>query len=219
MQSDHFLAQLWREYGYADSRYLTKDATVFCIEATTAVSRGARYEETNRGLCDCPVSLANHTWLTVGFVGPAFVCSGRFYSQESCFPASSPDDHLHGPALRRRHLPWHGYLRLTYLQPFGLAPGAVLLLVLLSLYERILGSYTCEWVKCIINRTNRMMDMGLCWLWTSSDIPKFSCDGWGCKNCAEGDEESFCQWQYQEESLNQLYVPCSCGWLRLLSHS
>jgi cholestenol Delta-isomerase len=34
---NHFFAQLWKEYSYSDSRYLTQDPFVFCMETITAV--------------------------------------------------------------------------------------------------------------------------------------------------------------------------------------
>lgn len=33
-----FFGQLWKEYALSDSRYLTGDIFVFCVEAMTAVS-------------------------------------------------------------------------------------------------------------------------------------------------------------------------------------
>lgn len=36
----HILGQLWKEYSLSDSRYLTRDAFVFCMETVTAVFWG-----------------------------------------------------------------------------------------------------------------------------------------------------------------------------------
>jgi hypothetical protein len=33
-----FFGQLWKEYALSDSRYLTQNVFVFCVEAMTAVS-------------------------------------------------------------------------------------------------------------------------------------------------------------------------------------
>jgi cholestenol delta-isomerase len=33
-----FFGQLWKEYGLSDSRYMTQDMFVFCVEAMTAVN-------------------------------------------------------------------------------------------------------------------------------------------------------------------------------------
>jgi cholestenol delta-isomerase len=33
----HLFAQLWKEYAYSDSRYLTQDPFVLCMETITAV--------------------------------------------------------------------------------------------------------------------------------------------------------------------------------------
>lgn len=37
--SQTFFGQLWKEYSMADSRYLTSDPFVLCMETTTAVGR------------------------------------------------------------------------------------------------------------------------------------------------------------------------------------
>lgn len=34
---DSFFGELWKEYALSDSRYLTQDAFVLCMETTTAV--------------------------------------------------------------------------------------------------------------------------------------------------------------------------------------
>lgn len=36
--SRHLFGQLWKEYSLSDSRYLTKDPFVLCMESITAVS-------------------------------------------------------------------------------------------------------------------------------------------------------------------------------------
>ncbi|KAI9817720.1 MAG: hypothetical protein M1826_001476 [Phylliscum demangeonii] len=38
--ADHLLGQMWKEYAHADSRYLTSDSAVLCIEAITAACWG-----------------------------------------------------------------------------------------------------------------------------------------------------------------------------------
>lgn len=83
-----FFGQLWKEYALSDSRYMTSDTLVLCMETITVVSRSIHR-----------LRYTLLTW-TKASLGPAMLWSRLL---DSCQPLSAPsiaDNHLHGSSLR-----------------------------------------------------------------------------------------------------------------------
>jgi len=86
---NHILAQLWKEYSLADSRYLANDSNIFCLEVIAVFCLG-------------PVALIT-AWLTAchdprRHVLQAIVCTGHlygviFYYSTSLLTMSTGDSH------------------------------------------------------------------------------------------------------------------------------
>lgn len=100
-----FFAQAWKEYAYADSRYLTSDPFVLCMETVTAVryraqipSRIAYHEANTKQVLWGPISfvvafciLANHP---LRYPLQALVSIGQIYG-DVLYYATSMFDHYH----------------------------------------------------------------------------------------------------------------------------
>ena len=116
------IGQLWKEYALSDSRYMTADTLVLCMETITVVS--SRFVPASFGCAD-----------SIAPLGPSLLLGGLFNLQPTCTPASIPDHCLHEPSVRRRSV-----LRdksIWSLCPWGivLSTGGILLLGLLFLDE------------------------------------------------------------------------------------
>lgn len=83
------IGQLWKEYALSDSRYMTADTLVLCMETITVVS-----SHFVPALVGCTDSIAP--------LGPSLLLGGLFNLQPTCTPASIPDHCLHEPSVRRR---------------------------------------------------------------------------------------------------------------------
>lgn len=75
--SQHFFGQLWKEYAFSDSRYLTSDAFVLCMETVTAV----RVQTTPISPIVGPLAndscLEQFTWGPICFIVAAYITTSN----------------------------------------------------------------------------------------------------------------------------------------------
>jgi len=81
-----FIGQLWKEYALSDSRYMTSDTLVLCMETITVVSRLSP-----TGACERTAKC-----LTVR-LGSALLLGGVLDFHPALPPASIADNRLHEP--------------------------------------------------------------------------------------------------------------------------
>src|SRR5690242_14955977 len=126
--------QLWKEYALSDSRYLTQDAFVLCMETVTAAS-------------PClPNTLRAHTNVaTTGVLGPPFVpdrLPHRHRPPAALLPAAR---RLARPVLRRRPVLRDLAVRPLHPRRCLQPPRGRLLLGLLRAHERLLDRH--PWIS------------------------------------------------------------------------
>jgi hypothetical protein len=122
-------AQLWKEYSYSDSRYLTQDPFVLCMETITAVrsSRNARLPSTDR----CAGIL--------GSLGFPYRLHDR---DRTPAPLSPPTHRVTWPNVRRRVVLRNEHVRPLHERDIILEARGLLLLGLLHRNERALDCHT-----------------------------------------------------------------------------
>jgi hypothetical protein len=118
--------QLWKEYALSDSRYMTSDTLVLCMESMTVVSilRDPAKPLKCRPADPSPAA-----------VGTFMLCGCISDRDEALLAAPGTDDGVHEPSLRR-----HAILCDESIRPLrersGLLPtGSLLFLAVLFLYE------------------------------------------------------------------------------------
>jgi hypothetical protein len=120
-----FFGQCWKEYSLSDSRYLTSDPFVLCMETITAV----------RAPGPCEPTVAVPDARAIGPLGPAFLHRGRVGCLQTppAPPFSSP--RFSGPAIRRHFILHDEHVRPLLQGPELLPAGGILFLDVLLLYE------------------------------------------------------------------------------------
>lgn len=86
--------QLWKEYSLSDSRYLTQDAFVLCMETITAVRFRLFSCRTTKWLYANPI--------TSGLLGSSLLLNCHAHRDRSPTPLPTPDHRFPWSALRRR---------------------------------------------------------------------------------------------------------------------
>jgi cholestenol delta-isomerase len=104
VSAQDFFGQLWKEYALSDSRYLTSDTLVLCMETVTVVSISSRE------ICSVMLIMPQLLWGPLCF-GVAYsilynrslrhplqiiVCMAHLYGDTLYFATSLYDDHVHG---------------------------------------------------------------------------------------------------------------------------
>ena len=122
--------QLWKEYALSDSRYLTSDPFVLCMETITAVRL-------------LPAkSKMNNTNSIADLLGSSFLPDDLLHHHFPPAALSSSSGRLIGSGLWRRALLRYKLVR-SLLQGIDILPtGGILFLVLLFLYELYLDCDT-----------------------------------------------------------------------------
>ena len=87
--------QMWKEYAYSDSRYMTSDAFVLCMETSTAVRISHR---------ELPGKILT-AWLDI--LGSALLYCGLHDHKTTSTPLSSASSGLPGSDIRRCTLLCH----------------------------------------------------------------------------------------------------------------
>jgi hypothetical protein len=126
-----FFGQLWKEYSLSDSRYMFSDPFVLCMESITTVRPPSLFPPCFKlthisGNMGTPLllnSIPNHHLLPI--------------------PPPSPSPCLNRPVLRRRSLLPHQSIRSFLFREDVLSSRALLLLVLLRVYEYLLADCSC----------------------------------------------------------------------------
>lgn len=83
--------QLWKEYAYSDSRYLTQNAFVMCMESITAVRWTALHQRT------CMLTKT----LVTDLLGPSILHRGAHDHHGAPIETSAASDRFARPAIRR----------------------------------------------------------------------------------------------------------------------
>lgn len=119
--------QLWKEYSFSDSRYLTSDPFVLCMETITAVCTSS--------CLIVPLAYASTKSLLVGMLGTALVpCCIPHCCRKPPAP-SAPSHGFPRPNLRRRVVFRHQHVRPLSQRSLVLQARSILLLDLLFLHE------------------------------------------------------------------------------------
>jgi len=105
--------QLWKEYALSDSRYLTQDAFVLCMETVTAVRIRLFWASLEEGQ-----SLIN---ILTGILGPRFLPLRLPHRHRPPAPLLGPTHRLARPVLRRRTVLCYLAFRPLHPQPVVLA--------------------------------------------------------------------------------------------------
>jgi hypothetical protein len=103
-------AQLWKEYAMSDSRYLTVDSRVLCLEVITVVC----VIHGHMHICtyiDIWSSLANPTFVGVACVGTTFTSRSTVDSSKRSPKTCDANRGVYGPSLRLRFVLCHQYCR------------------------------------------------------------------------------------------------------------
>lgn len=93
------LGQLWKEYAQADSRYLTIEPFVLCMESITAVCVHSCYLVNNISSLTCFA-----VWM-----GATLLFDSLDDRRQVSIPPSNTDDCLHGSDLWRCSVLWYEY--------------------------------------------------------------------------------------------------------------
>lgn len=112
--------QLWKEYALSDSRYMTSDTVVLCMETMTVVSVEAADRETTR---QAQLILIMHCIAPVGTT----LLRGCIYDRDAPSPAPpDPDHRVYEPSLRRHAVLCDQSVRSLCKWKVVLSTGAVL---------------------------------------------------------------------------------------------
>ena len=128
--NNDLFGQLWKEYSLSDSRYLTQNAFVLCMESVTAVR----------------ISMNSRNFLqlltTPDLLGPRFLHHRPDHRLRPPPALPAPAHRLARPFLRRRALLRYRHFRPLHHAGHVHAPRGRILLGLLCLYKRLLGRHS-----------------------------------------------------------------------------